>query len=568
VPTPMRSRRQPPPNPSRTTDLAILGLAVVGVTVFVLLTIVRRPHRAEETPPAAPVVHVMPRIAAPPPVEPRIAAPPPVELPATTLANAPAITKAIATVTKYIPATKYLPTVAAEAPPVAAVTPAAVSDQPPTVTPAAEANPGGEAGVSASDAPRAIKRIRDRTEGNLLDELLSAPVVALDRSPDRTESMQFAKANAARRDPDLTLSLIDQRRDFVGLPLRRGEQAHLSASEARVLAELAPRLSANVGLVLAQGPLDKSGFQPRHIPALMQVLMVASERARVTLAEILGEMGAPEAAKALVRMALFDLNPAVRQAAIAGLERYPGREYVPGLLQGFEHPWRAVAEHAAEALVALRRTEAVPALLKVLHAPDPGAPATKPGGPALYVKEVVRINHELNCLLCHPPSFHTSDRLRREMPSLFEGGRVPETSGGSSTPGGSGRSSVARSRGKAKRVTGDYLSGPATRPTPRPAAPRWDPTFVRADVTFLKQDYSVWLAGSEKEAMRPSGRYDLFVRERLATSADADTAAARLTEGKVGHQRAAAFALRELTGKEAGRNEYNWRTFAGNPGKP
>ena len=76
----------------------------------------------------------------------------------------------------------------------------------------------------------------------------------------------------------------------------------------------------------------------------------------------------------LARNAVFDLNPALRKIAQAALAKRPREEYQQVLLNGLRYPWPAVAEHAAEALVALGRREAVPDLVRLLDQPSPAAP--------------------------------------------------------------------------------------------------------------------------------------------------------------------------------------------------
>src|SRR5438034_197241 len=71
-----------------------------------------------------------------------------------------------------------------------------------------------------------------------------------------------------------------------------------------------------------------------------------------------------------------------------------------------------------------------------------------------------------------------------------------------------------------------------------PRTPDRKDAFVRADVTYLRQDYSVMLGGR---------RFDLFVRERAGTAADAAEAEARKKE-LTQRQKALAFAVRELNG--------------------
>ena len=125
--------------------------------------------------------------------------------------------------------------------------------------------------------------------------------------------------------------------------------------------------------------------------------------------------------------------------------------------------------------------------------------------------------------MCHPPSFHTLDPARGPVPPLRE-----------SFQGGFGYS----------------------------AQPSKNETFVRADITYLKQDYSVMLALTNRGVLVEAQRYDLLIRERFATGADFAAAVIRKQAGLTGHQEAAAFALRGLTGQEPGANEVNWRRFA------
>ena len=87
-------------------------------------------------------------------------------------------------------------------------------------------------------------------------------------------------------------------------------------------------------------------------------------------------------------------------------------------------------------------------------------------------------------------------------------------------------------------------------------------SFVRVDITYLKQDYSVILPGQESGPFQGRQRYDLFVRERFSTSADLEVAVARHNAGLTPQQKAVAFALRELTGEAAGPGAANWRRFS------
>ena len=98
--------------------------------------------------------------------------------------------------------------------------------------------------------------------------------------------------------------------------------------------------------------------------------------------------------------------------------------------------------------------------------------------------------------------------------------------------------------------------------SPRKKVPVAKETFVRADITYLKQDYSVTLAITAPGVLKGEQRYDLFVRERFATPADLAAALVRKNAGPTGRQKAVAFALRELTGQEPGKGRANWVRFA------
>src|SRR2546421_677315 len=125
---------------------------------------------------------------------------------------------------------------------------------------------------------------------------------------------------------------------------------------------------------------------------------------------MLGKINHSKSSVALAQRALFDLHADVRQAAVETLQQRPRKEYLDILLAGFRYPWSPVADHAAEALVALEINEAVPELLALLDAPDPRLPVGKPQ--AATIKEVVRVNHLRNCVLCHAPSFDRQDKVR------------------------------------------------------------------------------------------------------------------------------------------------------------
>ncbi len=365
-----------------------------------------------------------------------------------------------------------------------------------------------------------VKRINTRTADEILRRLAKAPTADLDKSITRAESIEAAIASVGPAGADATPALLARRADLAGLPFRSGVAARLAAAAAQHLAKGSTALEKLRDTELA-GALkrDEAWGRAERIPALMQVLMVRAESGRLALAgHVAGIMG-KEASAALAQIAVYDPSPDVRREAITGLDGRPAAEYRADLERGLMSPWPAAAEHAAEALVALRRVEATPALIAAYEAPDPQAPYTKGAGPTRFVKELVAVSHRANCLMCHPASLTEADQPRAVVPSQEELMRVGMGYG--------------------------FILPRASSPTKR--------TFVRADITYLKQDYSVILGGE---------RHDLFVRERLSTPKDAAAALARRKKGRTAHQEAAAFALRELTGQDAGPGLENWWRFA------
>jgi hypothetical protein len=367
-----------------------------------------------------------------------------------------------------------------------------------------------------------IKRRFEVGEDDLLAEAFAAPEVALDRTDAQAESaaaVRLAKRVQATvlADSDPTLALLDRRPDLAGLPLRRGNACRLTPSEAGDLDERAADLRGGTRdadalrqTLAGDGAKPGKWLQAKAVPALMQVVMAEAAPVREVLAEQLARIDGKAATAALAQLALFDLSPRVRERAIGGLAARPAKDYRGALLKGLEHPWPPVADHAAEALVALKRTEAVPDLKELLKWPDPGAPYRKAGARGSFVKDLVRVNHLRNCVLCHAPSLSRSDKVR---------GRVPVV--GEELPPSSSRAYYSKDTG----------------------------TFVRADITYLKQDFSVALPVDNPGQWPAVQRFDFFVRERQATDRDIRESASRATAGPSEQHKAIHFALRELTGR-------------------
>ncbi|HZV06462.1 MAG TPA: HEAT repeat domain-containing protein [Gemmataceae bacterium] len=257
------------------------------------------------------------------------------------------------------------------------------------------------------------------------------------------------------------------------------------------------------------------------VPTLTQILQIEDETTRLLLVRELARMNTSNATTELAIRALADLSPAVRRAALAALRQRPPSEYLPILVRGLRYPWPPVADHAALALRALKPSEAAAFLIDLLDLPSPSAPDYDGGTNEYKVREMVRLNHLRNCLLCHAPSANKDDGLVR--------GLVP-------TPG-------------QPLLSGEYYQSEVAI------------DFVRADITFLRQDFSVNLTGLDTAPWPDNQRYDFVVRTRPATPAElANTTTQR---GNYPQRDAVLYALRGLTGKDGGTSSDRWRELLG-----
>jgi HEAT repeat protein len=329
-------------------------------------------------------------------------------------------------------------------------------------------------------------------------------------------------------------SFLSDRIDLQGLPFLNGADCQLGKEPAENLQALSRALRVNIRDCRPKEPSDDVRLDPDRLrsriedakwqspdalPALLQMLQAESAPVRRLLVDRLSEINDPRATAALAVRAMVDLAPEVRRAAIKALCTRRAADFRALLLAGLRHPWPPVAAHAAQALVGVRDSGAVTALIALLDRPAPGLPA--PAGDrdsTLKVRELVRVNHLHNCLLCHPPSFRESDLVRGAVPSP------------------------------------DQPLDPGTGYN-QPAA-----VLVRADVTYLRQDFSV----TQPVDTRPAGwpafqRFDYMVRMRFASAVDVQ----RLEEAKVRltreYRSSVLMALRGLTGIDTGGDAAAWR---------
>lgn len=267
-----------------------------------------------------------------------------------------------------------------------------------------------------------------------------------------------------------------------------------------------------------------------RISALTQMLAAESAEMRLGLVKYLTGVPHVESTKALARMAVYSTENDIRDAAIAALKVRREKDYTDILVKSLRYPWPAVAKRSAEAITKLERTDLIPELLNALEATDPRLPVTKDKAPT--VREMVKLNHHRNCLMCHAPN-------------------------GTGTPNPNALSAEVAVQGQ---------------PLPAPSQGYRQETtelLIRLDVTYLRQDFSASMTVADAHPWPEQQRFDFFVRERKLTADEATEYTAKLTPKEEGvlspYHKAAVAALREMTGKDAAPTAAAWRKLLGIP---
>jgi HEAT repeat protein len=396
-----------------------------------------------------------------------------------------------------------------------------------------------EAPKPVARQPGKIQRRRVIAEADLRDQLALAPEVGLTVSNVQMLADSYdanAKLGATDFQPGI---LLQVRPDLGALPVRARQ---LDPGSAATLGKLSKKLHAYVEGATPKDALgdridpamlrqilseEKRGkrmewLRPEAVPVLRQILGHEQTPIRSLLIELLAEITGPRSSDLLAERAVFDLTPEVRQAAVEALRPRPREEFRHVLTNALRYPWAPAADHAAEALVALEDVEAVPQLVTLLAQPDPSAPYAGARGTTLQ-RQVVRVNHTASCLMCHPPALSRRDPVTGVVPGLQ---RI--TTGGGGWGGGQ-----------------------------RPGA---SPFWVRADVTFFRQDFSESIAsGPSWIHGQPTLRFDYLVRRRAVSPKDAKRLQEQYATKPTYEQREAVlYALRELTGKDPGRDYESW----------
>ena len=287
----------------------------------------------------------------------------------------------------------------------------------------------------------------------------------------------------------------------------------------------------------AKSKIDHEHTTLARIAALTQVLGPHSPEHRLGLVKYLGGVPHIEATRALARLAIFSAESDVRDAAIDALRVRREKDYTGILMDGFRYPWPAVAKRAAEALAKLDRQDLLTPLVDLLETPDPRLPVRKEiDGKELHVvRELVKLNHHRNCLLCHAPGTPRPD-------GPIAAAVLPD----SHVPVG------------AIPVPGEPLPSMSQGYQPQP-----QDLVVRLDVTYLRQDFSMMLPVPDAHPWPTQQRFDFVVRTRVVGDGEAQLFRDKLAKSGAGavtpYERAILHALRELTGRDTEPSASAWR---------
>jgi hypothetical protein len=329
-------------------------------------------------------------------------------------------------------------------------------------------------------------------------------------------------------DPDgFVKDLIRTRSDLQGMPFLMGGQCRMNGVTANAF-------SSAVALTHDSLRAEESGLRTvdsverfwnnyggqdtgAGVAALTQIFGPQKQSRRVSLAKHLKTIDHPASTRALARATVFDFDDDVRYAAMLSLRGRSKEDYTDVLFAGLRHPWAPAAQHAARAIVGLERNDLVPQLVAFLAEPDPRAPFEKAdaeGKAETCVREVVKINHHRNCLLCH------------------------STAPANSMPGG---------------VMAVVPTPGESFPTPQPGSPYGSvpsEAMIRADVTYLRQDFSVMQPVANAAPWPEVQRFDFLVRTRVLTKDEAKQTQAQPAPALSENHKAVHKALGKLTGKE------------------
>lgn len=425
-----------------------------------------------------------------------------------------------------------------------------------------------------------VKRRQKLGEEDLLRHLALMPEVGLTPRDASAVINQFAVVHQTSGGTNFEPGpLLAVRPDLATLPLRTGGFSRIDPLSAVRLQVLSKKLHhyidhgiprnlqgehADPVLVREVMKVEQRGWRPEwlcaeSIPTMQQLLMHEDRPLRRLLVDLLARIDGRAASVALAQRAVFDLSTEVRESAVAALKDRPPQEYRLVFIEALRYPWTPAADHAAEALVSLHDREAVPHLVSLLKEPNPAVPVTVQGQP--FLREMVKLSHVHNCLTCHPPAGSGRDLVQGEVPGmkLTRVTREVQVGGGSPRGGGSGGGGGGYGGGSSTSSTATTsLSG---RPGLAVATSIKEvPLTIRADITYVRQDFSLQLPVAHPLAPSGNRRFDYVIRTRPLGTAEAKMRREQAGEPLAYSQREAVlFALRELSGEDAGRETEAWQ---------
>jgi hypothetical protein len=359
---------------------------------------------------------------------------------------------------------------------------------------------------------------------------LSSKIIKAAREKDTGEIDKLPDASMLR-------NLVAEHEEFAGLPFRWDGGCRIEGERLKALCEVSATLRAidarSIGLIggasitseqaisqsnqltlLTEKIVESKGWQTsHHVPALEQMLQTEETCLQSALIDVLAHIPGSASSQALARRALYALSPEVRTMALKALKERDPADYQSTLVSGLRYPWAPVALNAADALVELDLKGAVPELKRMADLPPPTAPHRDEQG-RWVVRELVKVNHMRNCALCHAPAGEVSGSLSAFVPA----------------PG--------------KPLPAVYYQGRIS-----------SGEFVRADITYLRQDFSVIHVAQSTSASDPwpmFQRFDFLVRTRTLPPDEQDRLnKAPSTEIDSPQREALLYALRRLTGDPA-----------------
>jgi hypothetical protein len=418
-------------------------------------------------------------------------------------------------------------------------------------------------GIWSKDQMVRPARVPDRPA----NELAGVPEVAVDEAfpaqidpvagKQRVNSLiTRIRGHNTPKDPDAFLiAQMDRRKELRGLPFVMGNACRTDQGRAVSFQNSVQAVRNG----LEQDMHSSTGDVPHHdqhspfwnvylanqsvdtehgVAALTQILGPETKTMRSSLVERLKLSNRPEATKALARAAVFDASGDVRLAALKALKNRKNNEDVgiinEMLMHGMRYPMPVIAMRARDAIQVLDRKELAPQLVTFLGEPAPGdpeerdVPQAQEGKKTCVVREVVRINHHRNCLLCHPPS---------------QTGNTQEVPGVIPIPGTPFPSSPREAYGQAQS--------------------QGEP-MVRADTTYLRQDFSVMMQVEHANPWPAMQRFDFLVRTRVVEGKELAALQERVQTRAAGflsaNHKAAIEALEGLTGQSnVGTTQAAWQ---------